>query len=299
MPAKKLNQKSSAHPVKRNKSAIVAFIPVLHDGYRLFFEENANAKELYILAKSATSSYKPLRKEIRALDPELIKKAIESWAIFDKIIVADNKVLRALAQTHQKIILPNEDISKKIAQKYFKDNKVSFSNIFLRWDKHRSLANLPVDADQAISHSVFDKKIIRQLQINSEKESSDFWRRIGASIIKNKKILMTVYNQHVPSQHSPYAEGDPRSNFSRGIHIDKSSVLHAEAALIANAAKNGISLSGASLYVSTFPCPPCAKQVAFSGIKKLYYTGGYSVLDQERILKSQGVEIIYVDLKKD
>ena len=50
------------------------------------------------------------------------------------------------------------------------------------------------------------------------------------------------------------------------------------------------------MYVTVFPCPPCAKIVAFSGIRKLYYAGGYSVLGQENILKSRGVEIIYVDL---
>jgi dCMP deaminase len=49
------------------------------------------------------------------------------------------------------------------------------------------------------------------------------------------------------------------------------------------------------MYVTTFPCPPCAKMIAFSGVKKLYYAGGYGVLDGEAIMKSKGVEIIFVD----
>ena len=103
------------------------------------------------------------------------------------------------------------------------------------------------------------------------------------------------HNKHLPSPHSPYAEGDPRNNFHKGIGIEYSTTLHAEAGLIAEAARKGISLEGTSMYVSVFPCPPCAKLVAYCGIKKLYYSGGYSVLDQERILKSRGVEIIFVE----
>ena len=71
----------------------------------------------------------------------------------------------------------------------------------------------------------------------------------------------------------------------------------AEAGMIAEAAKKGVSLEGTEMYVTDFPCPVCAKQIAYSGVKKLYYTKGYSVLDGERILKDNGVRIIQV--KKD
>ena len=59
-------------------------------------------------------------------------------------------------------------------------------------------------------------------------------------------------------------------------------------------AKRGIALEGASIYVTTFPCPVCAKSVALSGIKKVYYSKGYSLLDAEDILRAYGVEIVLV-----
>jgi dCMP deaminase len=98
----------------------------------------------------------------------------------------------------------------------------------------------------------------------------------------------------VPSDQIANDEGDPRGNFKAGQHLESSLALHAEASIVAQAAKSGISLEGADIYVDTFPCPPCAKQLAYSGIKTLCYRNGYAVLDGERILKSQGVKIIFV-----
>ncbi|NCS97095.1 MAG: deoxycytidylate deaminase, partial [Candidatus Pacebacteria bacterium] len=84
-------------------------------------------------------------------------------------------------------------------------------------------------------------------------------------------------------------DSDPRNSFHKGEHIELSTAIHAEAALIADAAKKGISLEGTQLYVTTFPCPACAKLIACSGITKLYFSEGYSMLDGEKILNDAGV----------
>ena len=89
-------------------------------------------------------------------------------------------------------------------------------------------------------------------------------------------------------------KGDPRSNFDAGQRLDISTAIHSEVGLIAKAAKQGLSLDGASAYVTTFPCPNCAHLLAEAGIKKVYYQKGYSLLDAEEILKAYGVEIILV-----
>ena len=82
--------------------------------------------------------------------------------------------------------------------------------------------------------------------------------------------------------------------FKRGLNIELTTDQHAESVVISEAAKKGIALLGADLYISTFPCPPCAKIVAAAGIKRCYFLSGYSMLDGERILKDSGVEIIQV-----
>ncbi|MES2213728.1 MAG: deaminase [Patescibacteria group bacterium] len=272
---------------------IIAYVPVLHEGYRKLFEKYSDAK-LYILGSEIISEFTHLSKEIRQLDPELIKKSIESWDIVSGVEVLNIQNLTEISKKNTSIVMPDEDIMHDLVEKYFSGKEIIFDSIFLRWDKHKSMEEKPVEADQTISRESFDKEVIQKLKVEAER-SSDIWRRIGAAIVKDGKIIFMTHNIHVPSPHSPFAEGDPRNNFHKGLGIEYSTVLHAEAGLIAEAAKKGISLEGTSLYVSTFPCPPCAKQVAFSGIKKLYYTGGYSILDQERILRSQGVEIIFVE----
>ena len=186
-------------------------------------------------------------------------------------------------------------MTKELSEKYLKKASVFYDPIFLRWDKHKSMEQKPIEADQKISSEEFDKNAIRETLKASER-ASDWWRRVGAAIVKNKKIIIIAHNRHLPSPHSPYANGDPRNNFHKGVNIELSTAIHAEADLISQAAKKGIPLKGSSMYVSVFPCPPCAKLVARSGISKLYYGGGYGVLDGEDILKASGVEIIYVDL---
>ena len=82
--------------------------------------------------------------------------------------------------------------------------------------------------------------------------------------------------------------------FKKGRHIELTTDQHAESVVISEAAKKGIALEGADLYMSTFPCPPCAKLVAAAGIRRCYFSSGYAMLDGERILKDRGVEIIRV-----
>ncbi|MFA6405019.1 MAG: deaminase [Candidatus Paceibacterota bacterium] len=271
---------------------IIAFVPVLHEGYRRFFAKYPNVKELFIIGSNIIEQSVPLSKDIRAMSPKMMAECIATMGIFKSIKVISIPELKKLSKS-AKIIMPDEDIMHELKDKYFLHANVVFDTIFLRWDKHKSTENKPVEADQTISSKDSDVRIITLLKEESKK-SSDWWRRIGAAIVKKNKVILTRHNHTVPVKHLHYVEGDPRSDFHKGVNIELSTVLHAEAGLIADAAREGISLKGAEMYVTTFPCPPCAKLIAYSGIKKLYYSDGYGVLDGERVLKSSGVKIIFV-----
>ncbi len=275
---------------------ILAYVPVLHEGYRRFFDNHKDVRKLTLLGVNITKPFRQLEKDIRALPPELIRTSIEAWNIFDTVDVIDIIGLGKLNDQEYSVIMPDEDVMHELHEKYFPDAKASFDNIFLRWDKHKSFENKPVEADQKISTKDSDRDIISLLRKEADK-SSDFWRQIGAAIVKDSKLILQDHNHHVPHEQMPYIYGDPRSDFKKGLNLELSTSIHGEAALIAEAAKQGISLEGTEIYVTTFPCPPCAKLIAYSGIKRLYYTDGYGVLDGERILKSKGVEIIFIDTK--
>jgi cytidine deaminase len=51
--------------------------------------------------------------------------------------------------------------------------------------------------------------------------------------------------------------------------------VHAEMAAITDAARRGVSVGGAELYTSTFPCHECARHIVSSGITKVYYIEPY------------------------
>jgi dCMP deaminase len=126
--------------------------------------------------------------------------------------------------------------------------------------------------------------------------SSDWWRQVGAVAVRDGVLLGVAHNEHRPSEYSPYINGDPRNDFSRGVRADLSTALHAEAALIAAAARAGTSLDGADLYVSTFPCPACARLIAEAGFRRCFFAGPYALLDGDTVLRAAQVELIWVDL---
>lgn len=67
----------------------------------------------------------------------------------------------------------------------------------------------------------------------------------------------------------------------------------AEQRLFANAAKKGIKLSSATLYVTSHPCRVCEGIIAESGIKRVIYIKGFpDVIPIYDTLKDFGLEIV-------
>ena len=273
-------------------STVISFVPALHAGYINFFKKYPDT--LYLLDSDFVADFPRLERDIRQINSGDMKKAIESLGIFKKVEVLHIKDINNL-KIEGEIVMPDEDITRELKEKYFKDILVKFDSVFLRWEKQISLAENVVPPDRVISTDDFDKENI-SIATDEAKKSSDWWRQVGAVIVKDGKVIISGYNRHVPSDMSMDVYGDPRSIFDAGIRFDLSTAIHGEASLIARAAKEGISLDGSFIYVTTFPCPGCAKLIVDAGIKKIFYQKGYSLLDAENILKSAGVEIVMVKI---
>lgn len=271
-------------------SVIISFVPALHAGYIKFFKKYPEI--LYILDSDFVADFHRLERDLRQIDSVDMKSAIESLGIFKKVEIlhiADIKNLKINGE----VIMPDEEISHELQERYFKDLPVRFDSAFLRWEKQISLTETIVPPDRIISTDDFDREII-SIATEESKKSSDWWRQIGAVIVRDKKVLISGHNKHLPTDLTMDVYGDPRSDFDAGVRFDLSTAIHGEANIVAIAAREGISLNGTSLYVTTFPCPVCAKLVAEAGVLKVFYSKGYSLLDAENILKSANVEIIMV-----
>lgn len=273
--------------------AVISYIPAIHKGYVDFFNKYSGGT-LYILAEDMVREVPRMERDIRALKPVEIKALVEGLKIFEKIIVLDKTALTAVQSDPAEIIMPDEDVNRHFAEQYLQDKKVEFVSVFLRWDKQISTKEMEVPPDRVISQSEADREIMGAAFKEAEK-SPDWWRQIGAIAVRDGKILLAGFNQPLPSKDYTFGSfGDPRSNFDAGVSFELAKTIHAEAAVISEAAKRGIALEGASMYVTTFPCPVCAKSIAAAGIKRVYYSKGYSLLDAEDVLKAHGVEIVMV-----
>lgn len=119
-------------------------------------------------------------------------------------------------------------------------------------------------------------------------------RKVGAIIVKNKRILSTGYNG-APSDVSHCSDtgclrkqmdvpSGERHELCRGIHAEQNAIIQA--------ASHGVSINGAALYCTNLPCFICAKMIINAGIKTIYYKDGYADEMSRAMLDEANVELV-------
>ena len=66
---------SHALEARGTGDCVVAYVPVLHDGYRRFLEEHGRGKPLHLIGPELYVDFRPLAKDVRALDAQLVALA--------------------------------------------------------------------------------------------------------------------------------------------------------------------------------------------------------------------------------
>lgn len=272
---------------------VVAYVPVLHDGYRRLLEAHARGGRCFVPTRELYADYRPLAKDIRALEPELVVAALRGWEICDRVDVLDRESAAALAAERCDIVMPAEDVSYQLAEQLFPRAAIRFDSTFLRWDKTRTAQLFQPTPARTLTHDQSIQELVTAAH-DLASLSRDWWRQVGAAMRLASGELIAAGNAHHPHELSAYAVGDPRSNFFRGVHLELSTATHAEARLIADAACAGLSTGGAEIYVTDFPCPPCARLIAHAGFRRLFFSHGYAVLDGQDVLQDAGVEIVEI-----
>lgn len=265
----------------------ILHLPVIHQGYLNILKQHKNSPT-FILSSSLIKKLSSFEPDIAALKPLEVKKLLQNLGFNQIEILTPNK---AKQLKPKKLLLIKDDISKTFHQKYFPKVKVQWLNVFLRWDQTKIFTT--VTKKFPISKNKFDQKIIQQAYKEAQK-SSDWWRQVGAVLVKNKKNIISAHNQDLPYDYSSYQHGNPRDFLKPGEKPEISNTIHAEQKIIALAAQQGTSLQNTSLYVTHFPCPICAKLIAFSGIKKLFFSKGSANLRGLQILKANKIKITSV-----
>ena len=103
-------------------------------------------------------------------------------------------------------------------------------------------------------------------------------RKVGAIIVKNKRILTTGYNGAPAGIQSCVERGTCMRrdlNIPSGTRHELCYAIHAEQNAIIQAAKLGVSIEGATLYCTHQPCVICAKMIVNAGISRIIFKHGY------------------------
>jgi deoxycytidylate deaminase len=274
---------------------VMLYLPVIQAGYEAFLRRHQDAAEILLLGAGFRDCFPALRKDIRALAPPRAASYLQVSVGSTPVRVVEPAGLPA-AITGDLLVLPDEQIMRDVAERYqlAAGRTVIFDRTFLRWDRDWSTAEKPASIDGQITAEELPRSMLARARELSGL-SSDWWRQVGAVAARGEQVLGTAWNRHHPSEYAPYLDGDPRDSFERGVRADLSTAIHAEAAVIAQAARSGTSLDGADLYVTTFPCPACARLIAESGIRRCFFSRTYSVLDGDQVLRAAGVELIWIE----
>jgi dCMP deaminase len=110
---------------------------------------------------------------------------------------------------------------------------------------------------------------------------------VGAVIVRDKTILSTGYNGSI--------RGLPHC--SEVGHMMEAghcvATIHAESNAIIQAAKNGVLIDGATLYVTASPCWSCFKQIANAGLRRVCYREFYRDERIFEVAQRIGVELCH------
>ena len=94
---------------------------------------------------------------------------------------------------------------------------------------------------------------------------------VGSLIVRDKMILSTGYNGSPTGQPHCFDAGHlmEDGHCIRTIHGEMNSVLMA--------ARHGVAIKGAKIYVTHFPCYNCMKSLVNAGIREICYVEAYRI----------------------
>ncbi len=115
-------------------------------------------------------------------------------------------------------------------------------------------------------------------------------KHVGSVIVRDKSILATGYNGSVRG----LGHCDDEGHLIEDGHCVRT--VHAEANAIVQAARNGMRIDGAGIYVTASPCWGCFRLIANAGLVRIVFGEFYR--DPKIFEVSQALGIELVDFSK-
>ncbi|MCU0224062.1 MAG: dCMP deaminase family protein [Acidobacteria bacterium] len=137
-------------------------------------------------------------------------------------------------------------------------------------------------SDQRADWHTYFMNIARQVATRSTCDR----KHVGAVIVRAKTILSTGYNGSIRG----LAHCDEVGHLMEDGHCVRT--VHAEANAIAQAARNGVAIDGAEIYITASPCWGCFRLLANSGIQRIYYGEFYRDVKIHDFAEEAGIELV-------
>lgn len=128
-------------------------------------------------------------------------------------------------------------------------------------------------------------------QGNIAKDNRDFRIRHDSTAWMKTELIAEIFGRLRKEWLSPQLQGVPSNELARralyegdapllkGTRVDGllefGRIVHAEMSAVAEAARRGLSVRGAQLYCTTFPCHMCARLIIAAGIDQVIYIEPY------------------------
>ncbi|HNS32797.1 MAG TPA: cytidine/deoxycytidylate deaminase family protein [bacterium] len=138
----------------------------------------------------------------------------------------------------------------------------------------------------------WDEYFMRIAELVSSR-STCLRRRVGAVLVREKRILATGYNGAPSGLKHCMETGCLREKMGipSGEKHELCRGLHAEQNAIIQSAYHGISIKGSILYITCHPCSVCSKMIINAGIKEVVIKEHYPDKIASQMLEEAGIKV--------
>jgi len=150
-----------------------------------------------------------------------------------------------------------------------------------------------IHSSKAIKHRPSWDEYFLEVSSLVAKRATCLRRKVGAVLVKDKKILATGYNGAPKGLKHCLDIGCLRERLKvpSGQRHELCRGLHAEQNVLLQAAFYGVGTLGSTLYVTNHPCVICAKMLINAGVKEVVISGDYPDDFSREFLKKAKIRV--------
>lgn len=124
-------------------------------------------------------------------------------------------------------------------------------------------------------------KMYMDIAVSMAKYSKATRAKVGAVLVTSNGVVLPSYNgTPVGTDNSCEEDG-----------VTKPTTIHAELNCVGKSAKEGVSIDGATLYVTLSPCRHCAAVLIQVGIRRVVYLEEYRDMSGVMFLSENGIKV--------